>query len=144
MSWPSWLTYSGWFTHISGQPSAAGRAQVRESSPVRDRRSTTVPRHQLIILRFFAFTALTLLVGQQEGHLACKKQSGGVLVWLSVWSKVQTCIWPSWFHCHSLSLASEKSRLVLSFWYQLTRVVPEKRPLNRCLCVFSLNVTQLF
>jgi len=38
---------------------------------------------------------LTLLVGWQEGHLACKKQSGGVLVWLSVWSKVQTCVWPS-------------------------------------------------
>ena len=63
--------------------------------------------------RYLAFSALTLLVGRQEGHPACKKQSGGVLVWLSVWSKVQTCIWPSWFHCHSLSLASEKSRLVL-------------------------------
>ena len=42
----SWLTYSGWLTHISGHPSAAGRAQDRESSPVRDRRSTTVPRRQ--------------------------------------------------------------------------------------------------
>jgi len=41
------------------------------------------------------FSALTLLVGRQEGHPACKKQSGGVLVWLSVWSKMQTCIWPS-------------------------------------------------
>jgi len=30
-----------------------------------------------------AFTALTLLVGQQEGHPACKKLSGGVLAWLS-------------------------------------------------------------
>ena len=37
---------SGWFTHISGHPSAAGRAQDRESSPVRDRRSSTVLRHQ--------------------------------------------------------------------------------------------------
>ena len=27
-----------------------------------------------------AFSALTLLVGRQEGHPACKKQSGGVLV----------------------------------------------------------------
>jgi len=42
----SWLTCSGRFTHISGHPSATGRAQDRESSPVRDRRSTTVPRHQ--------------------------------------------------------------------------------------------------
>jgi len=43
----------------------------------------------------FAFSALTLLVGQQEGNPACKKQSGGVLAWLSVWSKMQTCIWPN-------------------------------------------------
>jgi len=47
LSWPSWLTCSGWLTHISCHPSAAGRAQDRESSLVRDRRSTTVPRHQL-------------------------------------------------------------------------------------------------
>jgi len=61
--------------------------------------------------------------------------SGGVLAWLSVWSKVQTCIWPSWCHCHSLSLASVKFRLVLPFWYRPTRVVPEKGPLNGCVCV---------
>jgi len=30
------------------------------------------------------FSALTLLAGWQEGHLACKKLSGGVLAWLSV------------------------------------------------------------
>jgi len=42
-----------------------------------------------------AFSALTLLVGRQEEHPACKKLSGGVLVWLSVWSEVQTCIWSS-------------------------------------------------
>jgi len=69
-----------------------------------------------------AFSAMTLLVGWQEGHPACKKQSGGVLAWLSVWSEVQTCIWPSWGHCHSLSLAPVKSRLVLPFWYRLTRL----------------------
>ena len=55
-----------------------------------------------------------------------KKLSGGMLAWLSVWSEVQTCIWPSWCLCHSLSLASVKSRLVLPFWYWLTWVVPEK------------------
>jgi len=41
------------------------------------------------------FSALMLLVGQQEGHPAYKKLSGRVLVWLSVWSEMQTCIWPS-------------------------------------------------
>jgi len=34
------------------------------------------------------FSALMLLVGQQEGHPGCKKQSGGVLAWLSVWNEV--------------------------------------------------------
>jgi len=33
-----------------------------------------------------AFSALTLLVGRQEGHPAGKKLSSGVLAWLSVWS----------------------------------------------------------
>jgi len=28
-----------------------------------------------------AFSALTLLVGYQEGHPACKKLSGGMLAW---------------------------------------------------------------
>jgi len=46
MSWPGWLTYSGWFTHISGHPSATGRVQDNESTPVKDRRSTVVPRDQ--------------------------------------------------------------------------------------------------
>jgi len=41
------------------------------------------------------FSALTLLAERQEGHPACKKLSGGVLAWLSVWSEEQTCIWPS-------------------------------------------------
>jgi len=50
---------------------------------------------KILAFSALAFSALMLLVGQQEGHPACKKLSGGVLVWLSVWSKVQTCIWPS-------------------------------------------------
>ena len=81
-----------------------------------------------------AFSALTLLVGRQEGHPACKKLSGWVLAWLSVWSEVQTRIWPSWCHCHSLSLASVKSRLVLPlpFWYWLTQIVLDTGPSNGC------------
>ena len=87
-------------------------------------------------LQCLSFIALTLLVGRQEGHPSCKKLSGGVLAWLSViWNEVQTCIWPRWCHCQSLSLASVKSRLVLPFWYRLTRVVPDKGPLNGCVCV---------
>ena len=39
---PGWLICSGQFTHTRGHPSAAGRVQRRESSPVKDQRSTTV------------------------------------------------------------------------------------------------------
>jgi len=70
-----------------------------------DRFSTQSHRYQLqlqdLIIKLqyqsavIAFSALTLLVGRQEGHPACKKQSGGVLAWLSVWSEMQTCIRPS-------------------------------------------------
>jgi len=42
-----------------------------------------------------ANSALTLLVGRQEGHPACKNLSGRVLAWLFVWSEAHTCIWPS-------------------------------------------------
>ena len=82
-------------------------------------------------------------LGGRKGIRPVKKLSCGVLAWLSVWSEVQTCIWPSWCHWHSLSLASVKSRLVLPFWYRLTWVVPEKGPLNRCVCVFRCYFTQL-
>ena len=92
-----------------------------------------------VICQWLAFSALMLLVGRQEGHPAGKKLSGGVLASLSVWSKVQTCIWPSWCHCHSLSLASGKCRLVSrtngTFWYRLTWVVPVKGSLNGCVCI---------
>jgi len=104
-----------------------------------ERRTDTVPFHRPCSAFYaecaneFAYLlkGLTLLVGRQEGHPACKKLSGRVLAWLSVWSEVQTCIWPTGCHCHSLSLSSVKSRLVLPFWYRLSRVVPEKRTVKR-------------
>ena len=45
---------------------------------------------------FSPCSALTLLVGRQEEHPACKKLNDEVLWWLSVWSEVQiVCIWSS-------------------------------------------------
>jgi len=49
----------------------------------------------LHLLNIYAFSALMLLVGRQEGHPACKNLSGGVLALLShlsVCCEVQTCI----------------------------------------------------
>ena len=53
---------------------------------------TVVVRH---VCHDIGRRVLTLLVGRQDWHPACKKPSGGVLAWLSVWSEVQTCIRPS-------------------------------------------------
>jgi len=80
-----------------------------------------------------AFSALTLLVGWQEWHLACKNLSGEVLAWLSVGAK---CKWfaygPVIRHCHPSISCSSKIQNGLPFCYQLTQVVLEKRPLNGC------------
>jgi len=48
-----------------------------------------------LLVLFYAFSALTLLVGRQEGHPACEKLSGEVLAWLSVWSEVQASMCPA-------------------------------------------------
>ena len=81
-----------------------------------------------------AFSALTLLAGRQEGHPACKKLSGGVLAWLSVWSWVQLMPLPLTVSCFS------KIQIGLPFSYRLTWVVPEKGPLNGCVCVYLMSV----
>jgi len=81
------------------------------------------------------FSALTLLVGHQEKHLACKN-----------WVMRCWCGYLSGARCrlfaygsddataspNPTSLASFKSRLVLLFWYWLTQAVLEKRLLNGC------------
>ena len=81
---------------------------------------------------FDAFRALALLVGQQEGHPACKNWV--VKYWrgyVSVWSEVQMiCIWSSWCHCHPIISCFSKIQNSLPFWCRLTQVVLEKRPLN--------------
>ena len=91
------------------------------------------------------FSALTLLVGRQEGHLACKKLSGGMLVWLSG----TRCKGADLHIAQQMPLpltisCSSKSRLVLPFlvlpfWYLLTQVVPDKfQKSNKmvvCVCV---------
>jgi len=56
--------------------------------------------HLHLAIHFFhdtvlPFSALTLLVGRQEEHPACK-MSDEVLAWLSFWCELQMiCIWSS-------------------------------------------------
>jgi len=86
-----------------------------------------------------AFSALTLLVGQQEGHPACKKLEwwdSGMVICLGRGADlhmVQLMPLPLTICC------SSKSRLVLPSWCQLTWVVPDRiqRSVNGCCCCSS-------
>ena len=75
--------------------------------------------HKCLLL---SFSALMLLVGQQEGHPSEWWGAGMVICLLM-----------------SLPLTVSWSRLVLPFWYWITRVVQEKGPLNVCVCVCLLH-----
>ena len=78
------------------------------------------------------FSALTLLVGWQEGHLACKKTEqwgAGMVICLERGADLHMA------QLMPLPITSVKSRFVLPFSYCLTGVVPEKGLLNQCVCV---------
>jgi len=83
------------------------------------------------------FSALTLLVARQEGHLACKNWvlrywrgylSGARYKW-SAYGSADATATPS-------SLPSLKSRMVYLSGAGFTQVVREKRPLNGCSVVW--------
>ena len=82
-------------------------------------------------MNLVAFSALTLLVGRQEGHPAYKKLSGEVIC-LEQGADLhmaQLMPLPLTVSCFS------KIQIGLPFWYRLTRVVLDKGPLNGCVCV---------
>jgi len=84
----------------------------------------------------FIISALTLLVGRQEGHPACKKTEwwgAGMVVCLELGADLHTAQLtplPLTVSCFS------KIQIVLPFWYRLTWVVPDKGPLNVCSSCF--------
>jgi len=90
-------------------------------------RLACIPTGWLPMLGFFtkwlpdihAFSALTLLVGRQEGHPACKNLSGGMLAWLCLgqgadFRIAQLMPLPLTVSCYT------KSRLVLPSWFYLS------------------------
>ena len=87
-------------------------------------------------IKHCAFSALTLLVGRQEGHPACKKTEwwgACVAICLERGADLymaQLMALPLTVSCFS------KIQIGLPFWYRLTWVVPEKGPLNGRVCVF--------
>ena len=119
----------------------------------------------MCLLNFIAFSALTLLVGQQEGHPACKKTEWwgtGMVICLERGTDLhmaQRMPMPLTVSCFSkiqigfsflvpAHLGSPRQRAVkrvcvcvcVCFWYRLTWVVPDKGPLNGCVCACLLNL----
>jgi len=82
-----------------------------------------------------AFRALTLLVGRQEGHTACKKLrvvGTGMVICLERDADLhvaQLMPLPLTVSCFS------KIQIGFTFLVRLTCLVPEKGPLNGCVCV---------
>ena len=89
----------------------------------------------ITVIIILDFSALMLLVGRQEGHPACKKLEwwdAGVVICLVRGADLhmaQLMPLPLTVFCFS------KIQIGLPFWYRPTRVVPEKGPLNGCVCV---------
>jgi len=80
-----------------------------------------------------SFSALTLFVGWQEGHLACKKLSGGVLLQRGAdLHTAQLMPLPLTVSCFS------KIQIGFTFLVSAHLGSPRKGPLNRCVCVCVL------
>jgi len=82
-----------------------------------------------------AFSALTLLVGRQEGQPTCKKTEwwgAGVVICMERGADLQMAQLmplPLTVSCFS------EIQIGFTFWYRLTRVVLDKGPLNGCVFV---------
>jgi len=90
-----------------------------------------------------SFSALTLLVGRQEGHPPCKKTEwwgAGVVISLEQGADLhmaQLMPLPLTVSCFS------KMQIGLPFSYRLTKVVPDRGPLNGCVLGLSLIRQQI-
>jgi len=132
------------------------RGKIKHTSLViicvaKNMKLATVFPDKIIPWHFFTFSALTLLVGRQEGHPACKKLSGGMFAWLSG-MRCRLACGPADAMAQQMPLpltisCSSKSRLVLTFlvlpfWYLLTRLVldifQKSSKTVVCVCVISL------
>jgi len=61
--------------------------------------------HRFFFYCFQCFDAFGCAAGRASSLRKTEWWTGGMLAWLCVWVMVQICIWSSWCHCHSLSLA---------------------------------------
>jgi len=88
-----------------------------------------------LVVKFRAFSALTLLVGRQERHPACKNLSDGVLAWLSVWSEMQTCIRPQLMPVSLTLSCFSKIQIGFTFLVPAHPYSPGQKAVKRmCVC----------
>ena len=82
-----------------------------------------------------------LLVGQQEGHPACKKLSGEVLAWLSVWSEVHTDLHMSQLMLQPLTVSCfSKIQIGFTFLVPAHLGSPGQRAVKQlCVCVYRVG-----
>ena len=85
---------SGWFTHISGHP------WDRESSPVRDRRSTTVLRHQLSDACTISYIRAQLLPHSFPSHATPQSP-----IYWTAKKRARSLACPCHWHTNTLALA---------------------------------------
>ena len=138
-----WITWLSWLRLLLERGTAGCWTYISESCNVLTFTSLNlrpIQQHERDIYCCIIDAALPSVLwrcwlGGRKGIRPVKKLSDGVLAWLSVCSEVQTCIWPSWCHCHSLSLASVKSRLVLYFLVLADPGSPGQRAVKQ-VCVY--------
>jgi len=80
-----------------------------------------------------AFSALTLLVGRQEGHPVCKKLSGGVLDLVADLHMAQLMPLPLTVSCFN------KIQIGFTFLVLAHPASPGHRPLNGCVCAVEFS-----
>ena len=118
--WPTSAAWGAWRSTRASRPSRSSSARPTCSPSY----SHPIPvSHEWDILWYRADDAhcwvMCIIVREREWFTLLSDE---VLLWLSVWNKVQTvCIWSSWCHCIPItpsSLASFKSRMVFIFEFR--------------------------
>ena len=92
----------------------------------------------LVCLCLQCFDTVGRVAGRALGPVKTEWCSAGIVICLELGADMlmaQLMPLPLTVSCFS------KIQLGLPFWYRLTRVVPEKGPLNRCVCACSRNVS---
>jgi len=135
----------------NGQLSRSSRSQLTRVEPswnIRRKSSWSSSRAQIATDRSFCSTrsisgstlsALTLLLGRQEQHLACTKfewWGDGMVICLQQGTNVY--IWPSWSYCHPIISCFIKIQNGSAFLVLAYPRCPGKRPLNG-FCVAVIN-----